>query len=247
MASPRRLALQGYTYAPARSSWRDAKGVRETVDAVARELGLRATATSGPRAADAQPLGRARVGLYKPWVENIDEGWTRWLLEQYEFAFENIADADIRRGALACTLRRHRASRSWAPNACSAVMSPGRCRSEYAGGMGMDGADMLRQFVDAGGTLITLDSSSESGRDAARRSGRDVTRGLSPNEFFCPGSIVKLELDDDPLTYGVPRETAGFCASAARTNGCAIRCRAERQSRRHRAHHRPLREEQRAA
>ena len=40
----------------------------------------------------------------------------------------------------------------------------------------------------------------------------DVTRGLPPGEFFCPGSVIKLELDPDPLTYGVPRETAGFCA-----------------------------------
>ena len=62
--------------------------------------GLRATATSDRAPADARPIGRARVGLYKPWVENIDEGWTRWLLEQYEFEFENIADADIKQGGL---------------------------------------------------------------------------------------------------------------------------------------------------
>ena len=41
---------------------------------------------------------------------------------------------------------------------------------------------------------------------------KDVTRGLPPSEFFCPGSVIKLELEADPLTYGVPRETAGFCA-----------------------------------
>ena len=30
--------------------------------------------------------------------------------------------------------------------------------------------------------------------------------------IFCPGSIVRLDLETDPLTYGMPRETAGFCA-----------------------------------
>jgi hypothetical protein len=41
---------------------------------------------------------------------------------------------------------------------------------------------------------------------------RDVTRGLTPNDYFCPGSLVRLQLENDPLTYGVPRETAGVCA-----------------------------------
>ena len=41
---------------------------------------------------------------------------------------------------------------------------------------------------------------------------KDVTRGLPPTEFFCPGSVVRLELDPDPLTYGVPRNTAGICS-----------------------------------
>ena len=71
---------------------------------------------------------------------------------------------------------------------------------------------MLRQFVDAGGTLITLDSSSELAVTLLGAPLRDVTRGLSANEFFCPGSIVRIELDEDPLTYGMPRETAGFCS-----------------------------------
>src|SRR5918999_2366671 len=76
------------------------KGVRETVETIARDLGLRATASAGRAPTDARPISRARVGLYKPWVESIDEGWTRWLLEQYEFEFENISDADIKRGGL---------------------------------------------------------------------------------------------------------------------------------------------------
>ncbi len=88
----------------------------------------------------------------------------------------------------------------------------GTMPAAYVGGLGMDGADMLRQFVDAGGTLITLDSSSELAVTLLGAPLRDVTRGLSANEFFCPGSIVRIELDEDPLTYGMPRETAGFCS-----------------------------------
>ena len=205
------MALQGYTYPAGSILVTEAKGVRETVEAVARDLGLRATATSDRAPADARPIGRARVGLYKPWVESIDEGWTRWVLEQYEFEFENIADTDIKQGGL-----RQRFDAIVLPDMGAERMLsghvPGTMPAPYVGGLGMEGADMLRQFVDAGGTLITLDSSSELAVSLLGAPLRDVTRGLSANEFFCPGSIVKIELDEDPLTYGMPRETAGFCS-----------------------------------
>ena len=205
------MEIQGYTYRPGALVVVEAKGVRQAVDDVARDLGLRVTASAGRPPPDARPLGRARLALYKPWVENIDEGWTRWLLEQYEFPFENITDADIRRGGLgarfdAIIIPDQGADRLIAGHPAG-TMPP-----EYVGGLGTDGAEMLRQFVTGGGTLVTLDSASELAVTLLGAPVTDVTRGLPPGEFFCPGSVIKLELDPDPLTYGVPRETAGFCA-----------------------------------
>jgi len=205
------MAIQGYTYQPGALVVVEAKGVRQAVDDVARDLGLRVTASAGRPPPDARPLGRARLALYKPWVESIDEGWTRWLLEQYEFPFENITDADIRRGGLgarfdAIIIPDQGADRLIAGHPAG-TMPP-----EYVGGLGTDGAEMLRQFVTGGGTLVTLDSASELAVTLLGAPVTDVTRGLPPGEFFCPGSVIKLELDPDPLTYGVPRETAGFCA-----------------------------------
>ena len=205
------MAIQGYTYQPGALVVVEAKGVRQAVDGVARDLGLRVTASAGRPPPDARPLGRARLALYKPWVESIDEGWTRWLLEQYEFPFENITDADIRRGGLgarfdAIIIPDQGADRLIAGHPAG-TMPP-----EYVGGLGTDGAEMLRQFVTGGGTLVTLDSASELAVTLLGAPVTDVTRGLPPGEFFCPGSVIKLELDPDPLTYGVPRETAGFCA-----------------------------------
>ncbi len=208
---PGPMALQGYTYPAGSILVTEAKGVRETVEMIARDLGLRATAASGRAPTDARPIGRARVGLYKPWVESIDEGWTRWLLEQYEFEFENIADADIRQGGL-----RQRFDAIVLPDlGAERILNghvAGTMPAAYVGGLGTNGVEMLRQFVDAGGTLITLDSSSALAVTLLGAPLRDVTRGLSANEFFCPGSIVRIELDEDPLTYGMPRETAGFCS-----------------------------------
>lgn len=209
LAAP--LEIQGYTYQPGAMVVTEAKGVREAVNAVARDLGLRVTAAAGRPPQDTRPLARARIALYKPWVENIDEGWTRWLLEQYEFPFETITDADLRRGGLrtrfdAVVIPDQGAERLIAGHPA------GTMPAEYVGGLGTEGADMLRQFVDGGGTLIALDSASELAINLLGAPVKDVTRGLPPNEYFCPGSVIRLELDPDPLTYGMPRETAGFCA-----------------------------------
>lgn len=205
------MAIEGYTYQPGALVVSEAKGVRDAIEGVARDLGLRVTASAARPPQDARPLGSARIALYKPWVENTDEGWTRWLLEQYEFPFENITDADIRRGGLrarfdAIVIPDQGADRLVAGHPAG-TMPP-----EYVGGLGTEGVAMLRQFVTGGGTLVTLDSSSELAINMLGAPVKDVTRGLPANEYFCPGSVIKLELEADPLTYGMPPETAGFCA-----------------------------------
>jgi hypothetical protein len=205
------MAIQGYTYERGALVVAEAPGVRAAVDAVARDLGLRVTASAATPPAGVRPLGRARIGLYKPWVESIDEGWTRWLLEQYEFPFETITDADIRRGGLrarfdAIVLPDQGAERLIAGHPA------GTMPAEYVGGLGTEGTTMLRQFVDDGGTLVALDSASELAINLLGAPVKDVTRGLPADEYFCPGSVIRLELDSDPLTYGLPHETAGFCA-----------------------------------
>ena len=205
------MAIEGYTYQPGALVVSEAKGVRDAIEGVARDLGLRVTASAARPPQDARPIGSARIALYKPWVENIDEGWTRWLLEQYEFPFENITDSDIRRGGLrarfdAIVIPDQGADRLVAGHPAG-TMPP-----EYVGGLGTEGVAMLKQFVTGGGTLVTLDSSSELAINMLGAPVTDVTRGLPANEYFCPGSVIKLELEADPLTYGMPPETAGFCA-----------------------------------
>ena len=57
------------------------------------------------RPLDRAPIGPAyrvkpvRVGLYKPWIASMDEGWTRFLLERYGFRFENLSNEQMKAGA----------------------------------------------------------------------------------------------------------------------------------------------------
>jgi hypothetical protein len=41
------------------------------------------------------PLKKPRIGLFQPWSGSMDEGWTRWLLEQYGFEFVSLHPEDF--------------------------------------------------------------------------------------------------------------------------------------------------------
>ena len=79
---------------------------REKLEPLAREFGLNVVSADLPPAGipqqDApQPIRIPRIGLYYPWTGgSTDEGWTRWVLEQYEFVPTTIHNSDIREGNL---------------------------------------------------------------------------------------------------------------------------------------------------
>src|SRR5205823_2256732 len=81
---------------------------RTKIEAIAKDFGLtvKADAVSirNPQPAirnDVIAFHGPRVAMYQPWTGgNMDEGWTRWVLEHYEFNLTSIHNADIRAGKL---------------------------------------------------------------------------------------------------------------------------------------------------
>ena len=204
----------GFRYEPGSIVVANPKGHEAVVAGIASELGLRADGMRGKPPANTRPVGRARVALYKPWLENIDEGWTRWVLERHQFAFAPLADAEVRAGGL-----RAKFDAIVLPSASAERLTMGHpadaVPAEYAGGLGQPGIDALKAFVQEGGTLVCLDQSCELAISGLGLDVRDVAREAG-EKFFGPGSIVRIELDSaNPLAYGMPRETAGFFAFSA--------------------------------
>lgn len=204
------LEVSGFRYPPGSLTVPYAKAAEPLVARMATELGLRADGARGKVPAGGSAVGRSRIGLYKPWTESIDEGWTRWLLERYEFPFTGLRDAEIRAGDL-----RSRYDAIVLPNMASDRLTSGYpadvVPQEYAGGLGAAGIESLRAFVVAGGTLICLGQSSPFAIVAFGLPLRDVARDDS--RVFVPGSILRLDLDGShPLSYGMPEQTAAFFA-----------------------------------
>lgn len=82
---------------------------------------------------------------------------------------------------------------------------------QYTGGMGDEGIANLKQFAEAGGVVVGMDSASELPRRGFGLPATDITEGKPETEFFIPGSIVKVDVDTtQPIGYGMPEQAAAF-------------------------------------
>jgi hypothetical protein len=182
-----------------------------------------------------QPLAKApagaalrvkptRVGLYKPWVANIDEGWTRFLLERYEFRYESLDNAKMKDGTY-----RAKVDVVVLPSEDADILERGEPASEearrfweplpppYAGGIGTEGGEKLKKWVQDGGTLVALDASASYAIRLLGLPVRNVLDKVPEADFHCPGSMLRIRLDPEhPLSWGLrPEEAAYFADSPA--------------------------------
>ncbi len=82
---------------------------------------------------------------------------------------------------------------------------------EYQGGIESDGVAALREFAEEGGTLVLVDRASDLGTEHLGLPIRNVVKDLPDNQFFGPGSIVKVRTDvDHPLTWGMQADGAAY-------------------------------------
>jgi Zinc carboxypeptidase len=187
---------------------------RPTLEELAREFSLAVT-TAGSTPADADatriPIRTPRVAVYAPWTAgNIDEGWTRWVLEQYEFPYTTIHNMDIRAGGLRrlfdAIVIPDQAPRDIIDGYTNATVRP-----EYRGGIGEAGVEALSRFVSEGGTLITLGAASDLAIDRLPLPVRDLKRSLRRDQHFAPGTILRIQVDTShPIGFGMQAETFGF-------------------------------------
>ena len=176
---------------------------RAKMEDLSRKYEVPAVAVSAP--AHELPIKKARVGLYRPWTPSIDEGWTRWILDNYGFAPQSIYNADIRSAGL-----RARYDVIVLPDMNSRQMMDGYgigiVPGQYAGGIGQDGVDNLREFVRAGGTLVALNRTADALIPLLSLPVKNVIEGAKSSTFFCSGALVRVNTEhpDLPANYGEP-------------------------------------------
>ena len=205
------ISIKGKRYAAGTMIIHGTPGIEIKLQAIARELSVTFIAANDRLNVQAYKLTPPRIALYKSYVASMDEGWTRLIFENYEFPFTNILDRDIRTGGL-----RSKYDVILIPGELTETQiieghRNGAVPPEFAGGIGEAGVQNLRDFVNEGGTLVTLDKATEFAAKQFALPVKNVLEGVKPQDFYVPGSLLKLVLDtENPIAYGMPRETAAF-------------------------------------
>jgi hypothetical protein len=179
---------------------------RREVSSLASELGFTARAVNaGPRALR---LRRPRVGLYRSWVPSMDEGWTRFVFEkEMGVGYQELHDREVRAGRL-----RERFDAIVLPDQAPAALLSGHAKGsmpeDYVGGLGSEGVAALAAFVEAGGTLVALDSATGFAIEQLGLPVKNALASVGPSDFYCPGSILATKADaTQPLAHGLPETT----------------------------------------
>lgn len=166
---------------------------------------------TGERSPIQSPLkGPVRIGLYKGWTGNMDEGWTRFVLDTFNVPYDSLPDAAVRKDDLSLkydviVLPSQRASQIIEGNGAATYPE------EYLGGITLAGVKNLKSFVEGGGSLICFDASCELPIKQFNLPLRNVLQGLKSSDFFCPGSILALDVDNtQSLAQGLSRNVDAY-------------------------------------
>jgi len=207
-----------------------APGAEAILADVAKQTGIDFTGLKADAKPTSHEMKRLRVGMYQRYGGgNMDEGWARFVLEQFSFPYTSVMDAEIKKGNLndkydviifpgdsSATITGERGTAlPGAPAAAAGGRGAGEgggarggsVPPEYRTGIGADGVNALRAFAQKGGTLVTLAGASDFAIERLGLPIRNVLANKSTTEFFCPGSTLRVTFDNaNPLAYGMPAE-----------------------------------------
>lgn len=160
---------------------------------------------------------KPRIAIYNPWGGALDEGWTRWLLDQYGFAPKSLHPQEVKNGLAAADV-------FILPDVDKEEIATGRRAGgetsmryvdelppEYRGGVEKEGAQALKTWVENGGTLIAFSAACDYVIENFNIPVRNALARTPAADFSVPGSLVRLRVrTDHPVTAGMPEETAAF-------------------------------------
>ena len=175
---------------------------------------------------DRAPMNLPRIGFLHTWRETRDSGAVRWSLDYLDVPFTMIAETELAQGDLRDRFdvilfpeqgrnstgrqifegidERHGDLAYTQTEEFPAHGIPNSAE-RITGGMGYEGLQALRDFVEEGGTFIALGSASRLPIEYSLS--RRATL-FEPDELIVPGSILRGEVADpsNPITFGYDDE-----------------------------------------
>jgi hypothetical protein len=224
------------------------QGTQAKLQTLANELGLNFEATATKPTGELFKLKQPRIGLFDRYGGSMPSGWTRWLFEQFQIPFTVVYPQTLDAGNLASKFdvlifvtgsipggegggRGGRGGGGGGGGFAVGDVGPdggfsGRAESipeEFRGWLGSvtlnKTVPQLKAFIEAGGTLIAIGSSTSMGYHAGlplanalvERTPEGVERPLAREKFYVPGSLLTASVDNtNPLAYGMPSKVDFF-------------------------------------
>jgi hypothetical protein len=179
-----KCTVQGVSY-PAGSFFVTAKPTTQPLlEKIAAEVGTPFTGSPAAPGKEAAALKPVRVGLWDSNGGSMPSGWTRWLLERFDFPFKVIYNNNL-------------ASSTLAEKFDVVILVEG------ATGGGEDSAKNLKKFVEGGGTVLTIGASTSLGKQFGLPLSTLSRQGSSIHH-----SIVRVKVNTEtPLTWGMDENT----------------------------------------
>ncbi len=191
---------------------------RTVVREAAEKLSLVIATLTVPDTSGLKELKKVKIGLYKPYTASMDEGWTRLLLENFNFDFKNIVNKDFKSKKL-----KKQFDVIIIPDISPDIIKTGKPSGdnarfyrpkppEFAGGIEKEGVENLQAFIEKdGGTLIVLGQACNFAIEDLGLKVTNALKSVKNNEFYCPGSLVRINVDHHhPIGYGMEYESIGY-------------------------------------
>jgi hypothetical protein len=184
-------------------------------------LGLTAIALEAPVTVPTHPAASPRVAVFSTWGSTQNVGWVRYAFDKYETPYSLIFKDEVKKGrlrdrfdvivvpsqgrsskALVWDIPMHGKPLPYEKTARYRFLGDYGSSPDVRGGLGLEGLEELRRFVEAGGVLMTLGDSSAMPGDFGLAP--DVEVSHPSKDFYAPGPIVQARITrpGNPVFYG---------------------------------------------
>jgi len=168
------------------------------LEKIAHDLGTRFVGTKAAPGKEAMTLKPVKIGLWDSNGGSMPSGWTRWILEKFDYDYKkifNFDDPKLREKYDVLILVQ------------GAVGGGGGGKGGGKGGGGGGGGGQadanLKKFIESGGTVLTIGSSTGLGNQLGLGLGNQVA-GQSRDNFYIPDSVLRVKVDNtQPIAWGM--------------------------------------------
>jgi hypothetical protein len=188
--------MAGGTLCPAGAVFIPRKpSTQQLVEKIAFDLGTPFTGTPSAPTTQAVSLKPVRIALWDRKGGSMTSGWTRWLLERFEFPFKVVQNDELQGGA-------------WRENFDVLLL----IEEAFAADGSKEPVSELKKFVEAGGTIVATGSSTRIGKalglplanHLTTTTDKGETMALGRDKYYVPSSVVRVRLNNNhPLTWGM--------------------------------------------